>query len=256
MLVTLTTAILLLAPPQASDVLLLKPAKVMRHLHKAVKANDQKQIDRAVLALVVMGERGRHNLRRQIKRYRSPVFSHVLSAISQMEPRLRLIAAPLLRSKDPNRRIQGAQALNGSSLALLKKSYAGEKALDVKLALLASISESDEKGSTEFLVSTLSATESRLRIQALAGLLLRRERSVLNVVHTLLGDSDFEVRASAIRFLSVLGNRNSVAFMVKRAEAEQDETVLGAIWSALESLTGESFGGDLKAWQRWLNTET
>jgi hypothetical protein len=256
MLVSLLTIALFAAPPVGPSPIVLKPAKVMKHLTRAVKAQDTVQIERAVRALVVLGEKSRARVRREIRRHRSPVFAHVLEALSQMNPKMRLLAAPLLRTRDPAVRIRGAMALNGSNLSLLKKAYEKERDLDVKVALLRSITESDGENTVDTLVAAFSASESRLRIQALAGLLVRRERSVLSAVHALLRDSDPEVRTSAIRFSSILGNRSSVAALVTRAHAEDDKDLLAAIWSALESLTGESFGNDLKAWQRWLNTET
>jgi hypothetical protein len=256
MLVSLLTIALFAAPPVGSSPIVLKPAKVLQHLTRAVQAQDTVQIERAVRALVVLGEKSRARVRREIRRHRSPVFAHVLEALSQMSPKMRLLAAPLLRTRDPKVRIRGAKALNGSSLSLLKRAYTKERDLNVKVALLRSISESDHKNTVGTLVAAFSASESRLRIQALAGLLVRRERSVLSAVHTLLRDSDPGVRASAIRFLSVLGNRGSVAALVIRAHAEDDKDLLTAIWSALESMTGESLGNDLKAWQRWLDTET
>jgi hypothetical protein len=53
-----------------------------------------------------------------------------------------------------------------------------------------------------------------------------------------------------------LGDRSSVVALLKRTEVESDAANMAAIWSALLSLTGHDLGTDLKAWQRWLNTET
>lgn len=243
-----------LAKPPRGKHLPLDGAKLVTHLRKAVKAKNAKEVERTIRVMVYLGKRTKKVVKAELAKDNNPILPHLLEALSRMAPRMRMLARPLLKAKNPQIRKLAAMAIDGANTSLLVAALQKESDEDVQFALITSIAGAEDAAATAVLVNKLNSKKATIRAQSLHGLMLRKDPRALPEVHGALRDPSAEVRNAAIEALTALAHPSSVAPLLDLATLEDDRDNLEAIWLALREITGQDFGKDLKAWKRWLRS--
>lgn len=79
------------------------------------------------------------------------------------------------------------------------------------------------------------------------------QANLLEQVHAAMTYPDANLRTLAATYLGKFGTYKSVSFLMDELSLGKDKTSRAAAVSALQTLSGETFGDDLTAWREWLS---
>ena len=241
-------------PPQAP--LPLDATVLVQKLEAAVKAQNGAEIERVTRVLVVLGPRAKKVLAKEVARKDSPILPQVLGALGRMAPEMRVMAKPLLASPDARVRAMAVDAIDGADPGVLPGALSHETDPAIRMAIVSSLGNGDDASSTSALCQMLSSNDSKMRVKALEGLLVRHDKRSLSEVHGALRDPSTAVRRAAVRVVASLHDKSSVGPLIGLASLETSKKTLDTVFAALEDITGQRFGHDLGAWKKWLASDS
>ena len=137
-----------------------------------------------------------------------------------------------------------------SLLPLLESPQAGIRAAAVQV-----LAAAGNESAVEPLISALSGDPDRsVRVGAARALgRIKDARSVNALIYGARADeTELAVREASLAALGEQGNPDGVYFLVRTLRDDFNPTICDAAAAALERLTGESFGGDHRAWIEWI----
>lgn len=137
-----------------------------------------------------------------------------------------------------------------SMLPLLESPQAGIRAAAVQV-----LAAAGDESAVEPLSSALSSDPDRaVRVGAARALgRIKDPRAVNALIYGARADeTELAVREAALAALGEQGNPEGVYFLVRTLRDDFNPTVCDAAAAALEKLTGETFGGDHRAWIAWI----
>jgi HEAT repeats len=100
------------------------------------------------------------------------------------------------------------------------------------------------------LARSLDSTDTSVVNDSLILLTSRRDPEGIDKAGALLKSNDAEVRINAAIYLGIMEKESSVPYLIK-AMGDVEDDRKNEIVSELTAITGQSFGGDAKAWRNW-----
>jgi len=253
---SITLAMILLlgisAKAQKRTHLPMHGGKLLALLDTAIKTGQSEEAARVVRTLVVLGHHGKRAIAKRLKHPEDTATPYILTALSRMQPDMRLLAKPLLSHKESTVREQAAMAMAGTSHEHLMRCYDRERNPAVREALIESLAQSDDESITDFLLSQLQSPDAGIRIRSVNGLALRTASNIANEMYAIIRDAEPSVRHAGIQALGVIGTPSTLRVLLDLVPIESNPANVQAIFDALRAITGQSFGNNIDAWKRWL----
>ncbi|MBI5435449.1 MAG: HEAT repeat domain-containing protein [Planctomycetes bacterium] len=176
----------------------------------------------------------------------------VLSSFKSEPPIARLVEVMATEKHEPTlvACLQAFQAAkyktSGAALAKLLSS----KSWEVRRASVQALAASGEADAPKWIVAACKDEEPAVRFTAMDALAAAKSKLVLPFAINALSDPIWQVRASAIRALSMVRAVEAIDPLIRRLEVEKGRLTPDLV-EALSRHLGREFGNDAKAWRAY-----